>query len=218
MIKAAYNRAVRPLLPRTYGTYNGITLRRPKLLDRTRRFPDAEAGLATAINRTVGPGDTVVIVGGGWGCSTVTAARAVGDDGEVIAYEAGYGQSKDLRENLRLNMVDDIASAHHAIVGEPGRVYGSSGMATEIHAGSLPPSDHLILDCEGAESKILEQYTNTPDTITVEVHPRFGVDPGRIRQALQRMGYAIVDTDVAADADGCDDLVWLAAEGEGVVP
>jgi len=52
LAKRAYNRVLRPHLPRKLGQLNGVTARHPKLFDRTEHFPEYEAELVAALAHT----------------------------------------------------------------------------------------------------------------------------------------------------------------------
>ena len=81
--------AIRPYTPRVKNTYNDVCVERYHLIDklhpnrRTTDRPLYEDTLVAETKQRVSSGDTVVILGGGLGVTTVHAAREAGPAGEV---------------------------------------------------------------------------------------------------------------------------------------
>lgn len=80
-----------------------------------------EAGLQDAIARLVQPGWTAYDVGANVGYITLLLARAVGDQGRVVAFEALPANVARLRANLALNLEGSRVSAVHAAIAEASR-------------------------------------------------------------------------------------------------
>ena len=139
-------------------------------------IPEYEETLIRGIRTNVHQGDKVVIVGGGEGVTVTVAAKAVGDTGSVICFEGARDCADRVLKTASRNGVASRVSIRHAIVGTNFHVYGDGdSRTTEIVAPhDLPDCDVLELDCEGAETLILENMRLFPRTILVETHGVFG--------------------------------------------
>lgn len=189
-IKQTYNRLLRPHLPRKVGVYNGVPVRGPKLLDATDVKHDHEAGLVAATREAISPGDDVVLVGGGFGTSAVHASEAAGPYGSVHVYEASAEMYDCLTDTLAMNGCDNV-TAHHAIVGEPGDVWGDLGDPARVSADAVPACDVLQLDCEGAELALLDAIPELPPSVVVETHGVYGASTDAVCAVLTDRGYGI---------------------------
>lgn len=188
-----YARTIRDHLPRRFGLFNGVTVRHLRLLDPLFNMddhrPDYEAAYLNAIRSQVEPGDTVCIVGGGYGVSTVVAAR----HGErVTTFEAGSEHVKHTREAAHLNGVDDRVTVRHAVVGDSIDTFSSTEGADRVSPGEIPDCDVLALDCEGAEGGILDNLSIQPRCCIVESHGCYGVPEHSVRERLEESGYTVV--------------------------
>lgn len=192
-VQSVYNRFVRPHLPYKLSTHNGITARGAKLFDFTDRFPEYEAAIIDALRERVRDGDDVVVVGGGFGVSSVVAARQTGASGSVTTYEGGAQQYDIVQETLDMNGVDDRVSVEHAIVGSAVSLYNPPGDAGVVDGSDLPACDVLEMDCEGAEVDILRALGIRPRVVVVETHANFGAPEADVRAELDRLGYDVVD-------------------------
>lgn len=185
-----YNRFIRPRLPKTkYRICAGIAVQDKALLDLgPRHYPEYKAGLLEGIRETVDDGDTVVIVGGGRGVSTIHCARAGAD--EVIALEAAASMIETAEQTLSENYVPEGCSVEfkHALVGEAVEVYGAYDDAEFVAPNELPECDVLVMDCEGAERSILAGVEGVDAAVVIEGHPERGVDPDLVRDELRRIG------------------------------
>lgn len=208
---ALYVRTVRTLSPPAqHVVINGVTMPyRWKWLDRW--VPEAwrrralrahgkhsdlelleERGITEAHRRFTREGDSVTIIAGGHGVSTVHAARIVGPGGHVAAYEGGRESCAILQAALELNGVASHVSVHHAIVGADIETYGGPTKGTVIPVDRIGECDVLELDCQGAEVFILKELPCRPGRITVEVHPwLFQEDEGWVEDRLREMGYLV---------------------------
>lgn len=188
-----YDRLLRSVLPRKIAVFNGVAVRQPRLLDRTDVRPDYEGALVDAIIDHVRDGDNVVVVGGGWGVTTVVAARQVGDGGRVTVYEGAGEQVGHVEETLRLNKVADRVRVEHAVVGHEVRLYGDRKGAGRIDPAELPECDVLVLDCEGAELDVLGALAGRPRVIMVETHPMYDAPAPAVWERLADAGYEVVE-------------------------
>jgi hypothetical protein len=211
-VQSAYNRLLRPHLPYKLSTHNGITARGAKLFDFTDRFPDYESGIIDSLRHHVRGGDDVVIVGGGFGVSSVVAANHVGEDGSVTTYEAGADQYDLVQEALELNDVTDRVDVTHAIVGSAVSLYTPPGDADVVDAAALPDCDVLEMDCEGAELDILRNLGVEPRVLVVETHANFGSPEDDVRTELDRLGYEVVDREAEVAEKGVFVLTAVRSE------
>lgn len=197
-LQRAYNATLRPMLPRQTVTENGVEVARVKPLDRYRGRDDYEGALIHGLEWAIEGGDHVCVVGGGWGVSAVRSEWA--GAGLVDVYEPGDGQVSHCAETVERNAADAPIRVHHTAVGPPLNVYGKTSAGT-LPPDRLPDCDVLVLDCEGAEMKILEQLDELPRAIVVEVHPMYGVSEPEILGLLVGRGYEI-DYRAVENADG----------------
>lgn len=201
-VQSAYDRFVRPHLPYKLSTHNGVTARGAKLFDYTDRFPDYEAGIIDSLRDHVGAGDDVVIVGGGFGVSSVVAANHAGEGGSVTTYEAGADQYDLVQEALELNDVTDRVDVTHAIVGSAVSLFTPPGDASVVDAAELPDCDVLEMDCEGAELEVLRNLVVEPRVLVVETHAHLGSPESDVRAELDRLGYEVVDREAEVAEKG----------------
>lgn len=203
-IPFVHDRIVRPRLPRVYETtYNGVTVRPGKPLDGVLPWvddgpePDHESGLVDAADEHVQRGDDVVIVGGGWGVTTVHVARQVGPAGSVVVYEGAASSAEKAAETARRNGVEDRVEIRHAVVETAVALRGDPEGADAVDAAALPDCDVLVLDCEGAETEILPALEVDPRTIAVESHGHYGAPSDAVTTALSELGYEVATRAVA---------------------
>jgi hypothetical protein len=109
----------------------------------------------------------VTIVGGGYGVSTVVAARHAE---AVTVYEGGAEWAMKVDQTASTNEVSDRVIVRNEVVGEANDVYGET-MGNVIPPEQLPECDVLELDCEGAEEEIINDMGLSPRVIIVEMHP-----------------------------------------------
>lgn len=199
-----YNNFIRSLLPATTADYNGVNVRNVRVGDRflpwhTVDIPNYESALVAGIRERVTSGDKVVIVGGGWGVSTVAAARQAGMNGQVDTFEGSENAMKNVLSTVRLNNVTERVTVYHAIVARAHSLRGERGSAAIVSPTDLPECDVLILDCEGAELEILEEMTINPHTILVETHGMLNASESVVEDRLTQNSYKVIDRVVAED-------------------
>lgn len=207
-VQTAYNRFLRPHLPYKLSTHNGVPARGAKLLDFTDRFPEYEAAIIDGLREHVRQGDDVVVVGGGFGVSSVVAARHAGASGSVTTYEAGADQCDLVAEALDINDVADRVTVEHAVVGAAVSTYTPPEDARVIDPANLPDCDVLEMDCEGAELGIVRELAVRPRVLIVETHANFGSPEGDVRAELDRLGYEVIER---ADEDPSKGMFVLTA-------
>lgn len=195
-----YNQTLRPFLPQTGESiveYNGV-----RVIDDEGRWGDSlplagdiplyEEPIIRSVRRHVTEGNTVVIVGAGWGVVTTIVAEYIGNKGRCVSYEGSKKMYERASQTLDLNNIGDNISLKHAIVAEDLGVWEDEGDADVIPTHELPKCNVLILDCEGAERAILSELDQSPEVIIVEAHE--GYDD--IATELRNRGYEIVDTEL----------------------
>ena len=197
-IQSIYNNYIRTLLPKRTVTYNEVSVEAGRVADslipwQTTDIPNYEGGLLRGIRKYVDDGDTVVVVGGGWGVSTVVAARQAGSSGRVITFEGSKEVVETVEETVDKNQVGDRVSVQHAIVAQANSLRGDADGAQVIHPSGLPECDVLVLDCEGAELDIIEEMEIQPSALIAETHGMFGATEQKVRSRLKGAGYTPVE-------------------------
>lgn len=206
-VHTLYNRVIRPYLPYKIGVHNGVAVKGAvKLFDFRDRFPDYESALVSAIRTQVQEGDSVIIVGGGLGVSTVAAAEATRRDGKVETYEGSAEQYRIVKNTTSLNKVEGCTNTNHAIVGSfldhSRDSYGEPENAEIVNPSTLSNPDVLVLDCEGAELEILSNLSSNPDTVIVETHGFLDSPEKDVREILSEKGYDVVDRGIELESKG----------------
>ena len=192
---------LRPRFPYTTVEYNGVTVRSAKLFDRyvpgqRADRPSYESGIVDALKSHVDRGDSVVVIGGGRGVTTVHSAWNAGGAGSVIVYEGSKEMISRVAETLALNRVGDCVALRNAVVGRGVDVWGE---ATDnvVHPSDLPECDVLVLDCEGAEMDVLAEMTIRPRVIVAETHGLYDAPSGEVAALLEERGYTVTNQTVA---------------------
>lgn len=195
---------LRNYLPRTKAQLNGVTVRKDRLFDGVvpwvvnRSDPENyESAIVSRLRSQVVPGETVVIVGGGWGVSTVVAAEEVGEGGSVHTFEASSEYAEYTRETTRLNSVADRCTVTTAVVSNTISTRGDTESDVVVSPAELPDCDVLELDCEGAELEILRQLQIRPRVIIVETHGVFGAPTEDVVEILESLSYEVLSNEIA---------------------
>ena len=180
-------------------TYNGVTVRISHFPWEDSSEPQYESALVDGLEKHVRTGDTVVIVGGGYGVTAVRAAKKVSKQGKVIVFEGSRTHVRKTRETARLNSVGDIIEVNHRIVGPAKAVYGDDNEENiqRIQPYELPECDVLELDCEGAEIEILRNLPQKPREILVETHGVYDAPTDQVCSILGNMSYEIRSENIA---------------------
>lgn len=195
-VRPLYDAVVRPRLPQKIALCNDVAVRNAGLLDVTDIRPDYEEFLIDGIQRTVRKGDTVLVLGGGYGVSTVQAARAAGSSGTVHAFEASDSQVPVVEETVELNSPPADVTVHHAAIGDVSNfsieMYGTAAEAADLQPNDLPECDVLVMDIEGTERAVLEKLEDRPRAIVAESHGDLGSPTEFVTSRLEEMGYGRV--------------------------
>lgn len=193
LLRKAYDKLIRPYLPYKICVRNGVAVGGvTKLLDSTDNYPEYEQGLISQLRNTVTTGDSVVIIGGGEGVSSVIAAEQVGPEGEVITFEASREQLGIAEETLTLNCIHERVTIRHALVGSKVQVIGEMGQPDNLQPSDIPTCDVLEMDCEGSELEILRNLSIRPREIIVETHANLGSPEDVVRKELSELNYEVV--------------------------
>ncbi|MEF8789997.1 MAG: hypothetical protein V5A61_07720 [Haloarculaceae archaeon] len=208
---ALYVDHLRDRLPKRdiYYTYNGVSVPVergwldavvPLYVDgKASDNPTYEYAEVGHLKEKLSEGDDVVIVGGGWGVTAVTAAREVGPEGSVTVYEPNVECYRKCEKVVAANGVADVVELNHAVVGEIVSLDWSrggeerTGDARVLHPEDLPPADVYELDCEGAEVPILEGIEVRPEWFVIETHGIHGAPKERTVGILEGVGYEVED-------------------------
>lgn len=196
-LKNRFHSVIRPVLPVSgFRTYNSVKVEQAKLCDekfQSLNDENREGGLVTAHKRFTKSGDSVHIVGGGYGVTAVRVAKMIGDTGEVNIFEGGLNRINDLKNIVEMNNVSSICNIHHTVVGLEKNVYGGDTTdADTLSSYELPECDVLELDCEGAEIDVLTGIEFCPRVIIVECHPwLYSEPPTKPIKIMKKMGYRI---------------------------
>lgn len=143
----------------------------------------------TAIHDVTEDGDTVTLVGGGRGVTTVHCVKAGAS--LVNVYEAADQMINSIRETIEIADIISSVSINQALVGDAVNIYGDYSNSEGIHSSDLPKSEILLLDCEGAEIAILEEISSKYDRIIVETHPNYNAPTSKVSSILSSMGYRV---------------------------
>ncbi len=196
VIKHIYDNTIREYLPQKIGVFNGVAVRDIRIFDQTDVFPDYEGALVRSVREVISPGDSVVIVGGGRGVSTVIAARLAGENGFIKTIEASNEQVALVEETIEINNVSKRVDVTHALVGTARGVWGEYDEADFIEPTDLPSCDTLVLDCEGTEKEIIGSFEERPSSLVVETHGVHGAPTEEIKTLLLENEYEIDSTEL----------------------
>lgn len=184
---------------RKIALFNGVAVRGVPFFAKQDIFPSHENELISSIRKYVTSGQTVILIGGGSGASTVVAAHQVGTQGKVIAYEANKNSFLRCQDTIKINHVENIVNVYHSIIEKPVYLKGEIGNPQKLLAKELSYCDVLVMDCEGAETPILENLKIRPRLIIVETHPLLGSPKEKIESLLISLNYKIIETDSTRD-------------------
>ena len=203
-IKLWYIHTIRRILPKKEDSVEvrGIQIesndRCKKMFDESlkidRAFSDEHKKVnCDAIKEYVEEGDRTTIIGGGYGLTTVAAAREVEEGGSVVVYEGSKEMVEYLKEAVKLNGVQKTTTIRHAIVETEVDLKRPSNGSNRIAAREIKECDVMELDCEGSELDIIDGLSRLPKKIIVETHPKKGADTSDVRKALGRKNYKIIN-------------------------
>jgi hypothetical protein len=134
--------------------------------------------------------DDVVVIGGGLGVTAVVASQVT--DGTVTVFEQSKPTYKILKRTVELNDCSDKIDVELAAVGE---VAGSNfthkppSDVDRIPPSELPYADVYEMDCEGAETEILQKMGVKPSVLLGEPHNNHS----QVVDILNSIGYYVVE-------------------------
>ncbi len=111
---------------------------------------DYERDTVRVMRARLGPGDTMIDVGANIGYFTVSAARAVGPTGRVVAFEPAAATRQLLADNLRLNGLTNVTIRDEALAAARGEVPLYLGPQDDSGLASLRP-------LAGSSSTVVQQ-------------------------------------------------------------
>lgn len=213
-------RYIRKYLPRRRETLNGTIVRSRRRFDRVVPWETGhpepkqyESATVDNLREHVKGGDSVTIIGSGWGVTTVVAAQQSGDKGSVRAFEASEEYTRYAEETAKLNGVANRVEITNAVVSHTVSTKGETETDAIVEPGDLPHCDILEMDCEGAELDILKELTIRPRVIIVESHGMFGSPTQEIIEELESLSYTIESQQPAeggAMEDACrENDIWV---------
>lgn len=201
LLRAGYNRLLRPHVPVKIGVRNGVAVRGPyRLFDQYDHEPDHKEGLIEPIRQHVRGKDDVIVIGGGWGVGSVVAAQQT--DGHVLVYEGAREMVEHCRDTHRLNNATENVEIVYGVVGPAIDVWGDESTAEVVAPNELPETDVLVIDVEGAEEEIITTLSHWPRVIIVEIHGQHGADAETIETTLTNRGYTLSRSDAVSPWDG----------------
>lgn len=108
-----------------------------------------EAGERAWVAAHLGPGDVFVDLGAHAGCYTLLAARAVGPTGCVVAVEADPRTVERLRNNVRINDLENVVIAHCGVSDADELLKLSMNASRNTGASSflIPVGDDVSVPC-----------------------------------------------------------------------
>ena len=179
------------------------------------------------------PGMEVWDVGANVGLYTLAAARAVGAEGGVAAFEPMEANLAFLRRHLELNrlgevrVVDKAVSDHRGILrmaegDSPSEFHADPEGSYEVEAIALddwaretgaPPPGLLKIDVEGAEGAVLRGaegvLASARPVVFLALHGQ--AERRRCREILDRLGYRVRSLEPEPPEESCE---WLAVPSE----
>jgi FkbM family methyltransferase len=174
-----------------------------------RRWNDA--GTQSVLLTLLQPGDTFVDIGANVGMATLTAARALGPDGRILAFEPNPEVSSILSQSLIRNGLDQVELYPNAIGEKPGRFslfvpddnHGEASLGTQFadrpgklvevevvdggRLAALDRCDFIKIDVEGYEVHVIEAIAET-----IRRHRPF-VSTEVVERHLKRCGNGVAE-------------------------
>lgn len=227
-----YRNTFRQFMPKSgkYQKYNSIAVEEKRIGDDLLNVlpdnPSYEGQFVEYIREYVGEGDSVVIIGGYYGVSTIAAATQSGNGGSVITFEATPEGADRVRKTARFNDVEQSVTVKAASVGPIYNPKGRSPGDDKIPPSELPDCDVLAIDCDGCELDVLNNIEITPQTIIVEHHGElygdktdkerldFEYQREKLDNILSSKGYRMIDEHTRPRTRGGfdDQIGWFVAE------
>lgn len=156
----------------------------------TENDPEYEHTEVEALRTYAKKGDDVVVIGGGLGVTAVVASNVT--DGKVTVFEQSKPTYRILKRTVELNNCSDNINIELTAVGEIAGSNLTHKQLSEVDRMSpteLPYADVYEMDCEGAETTILQNMDVRPSVLLVETHDNHN----EVRDILNSIGYDILE-------------------------
>lgn len=156
----------------------------------TESDPEYEHTEVESLRTYAKEGDSVVVIGGGLGVTAVVASEVT--DGKVTVFEQSKPTYRILNRTIELNNCSDAIKTELKAVGEAAGstfTYDVPSDVDRIPSSELPYADVYEMDCEGAETTILQGMSVKPPTLLIETHNNHD----DVRDILSDLGYDIVE-------------------------
>jgi FkbM family methyltransferase len=187
-----------------------------------------ESSVQEALVRHLGPGDVVYDIGANLGFFSLVAARLVGPEGRVYAFEPAPENAEAIRRNAELNLVDNIVVVERAVSSRRGsarlqivddqswsrleqfgrhpdteRVLEVETVTIDelVRSGELAPAALVKIDVEGAEAAVLEGMRATIDEHRPAIVCELHGTHREIAAALAAHSYRVVNLEGPAPID-----------------
>lgn len=145
-------------------------------------FRDEYEPELNVLPKVLGPGKTMIDVGGSYGVFSVVASRLVGEQGTVVTFEPAQATFDILQRNLALNGVSKVKAMRMALADKLGKL-------------------RLYHNADSSKNSLAEAGSST-DFEEVEVRT--------LDSVVQDLGLARIDF-IKIDAEGADELVCRGA-------
>jgi len=179
-----------------------------------------EPAVTEAMLRTVRTGHVVYDIGANLGYFTLVAARLVGPEGRVVAFEPVPWCAESVAANAALNGLDHVEVRAQAVSRTSGRErllvvghadhsllasVGSHANTREqidvdavaiddlVGAGEIPPPDVLKIDTEGAELLVLDGMRETIARHAPRIICEIHDDPAAFAVLADEIGYRVTN-------------------------
>ena len=175
-------------------------------------LPGYEAEMRAALTEHVEPGDSVRIVGGGYGVTAIVAHELSGEPVEVM--EAARENVGCCRRTADLHGLGSEIRVHHGAIGYVLNAWGAQ-VGPRRSVEWCRGCDVLEVDCEGGEAMILNQLDQSgplPRVLLVESHGHLGSPTTRVREQVRDLGYRVVSEEFEEEDDDVAVLACVRVE------
>ncbi len=179
-----------------------------------------EVEVQEALVRRLGPGDVVYDIGANLGFFSLIAARLVGPEGRVFAFEPAPENVEAIRSNAELNRIDNVVVIPCAVSSRAGtarlqivddqswsrleefgehpdteRVLEVETVAIDdlVESGELPPPALVKIDVEGAELAVLDGMRATIERHRPAIVCELHDTNAEVADAFAADGYRVVN-------------------------
>lgn len=197
-----YDNSIREYFPVVPIGYNGVNVLAFRVSDlimpANSRYmrPSYEAAICRQLRLWDLAGCDVCVLGAGWGVTSVVAAHQTAPTGQVISYEASEKYVTRAEKTAIINNCADRINVRYGCVGPAINIYGGND-APNIDLEGLPDVDCYVIDIEGAEFSVLDDFPHRPKYLLVESHGLYKSPTDRIKKKLRKMDYSITDCRIA---------------------